>query len=53
MLPAPLLLPGNTWIFSGATRAGEFNFDDDFSRDPLEASLSDSLSYEPEVIKSL
>lgn len=26
---------------------GEFNFDDDLSRDPLEASLSDILSYEP------
>ena len=32
---------------------GEFNFDDDLSRDPLEASLSDILSYEPEGVKFL
>jgi TnpA family transposase len=30
---------------------GEFNFDEDVSRDPLEASLSDILLYEPETAK--
>ncbi|GAB4038314.1 Tn3 family transposase [Spirosoma gilvum] len=30
---------------------GEFNFDEDSSRDPLEASLLAILSYEPELVK--
>lgn len=30
---------------------GEFNFEEDLGRDPLEASLLDILSYEPEVVK--
>lgn len=32
---------------------GEFNFDDDLSRDPVEASLSDIISYEPEGVESV
>lgn len=32
---------------------GEFNFDDDSSRDPLEVSLADILAYEPEGGKSV
>jgi hypothetical protein len=32
--------------------AGEFNFDEDVGRDPLEDSLPAILSYEPKGVKS-